>query len=204
MRSRVRPTYDVHAFKVKCNRGPLTIASGGNGYQGFSYDFRLSDFPNAAELGVLYDQYMIKYVKFYFVCPSNVTTVMEGINSVIGMPQITLVRDHDDATAPASSEAGLNSIREYSKSKSFTFSADRNVCKVGIKPAILSEVYRSGVSTTYSPKFRQWIDCTTTDVPHYGLKGVARLPLFTGTVPGSNGYDIDLFATYYVVCRGTR
>lgn len=197
-------SYNMHAYKVKANLGPLTITAP-NQFQGFAYTFSLDQLPNYLELTALYDQYMLRFIKLYIVARSTNMSYMETINAPkVGTPQLICVVDYDDAGIPASSEAGMNSIREYSRSRSFIYGTGKaQTFKIGLKPATLSMAWRTAVSTAYSPKWNQYVDCDNANMQHFGLKGVLHIPVSPG---GALPADVlfDVFATFYVNMKTTR
>lgn len=192
---------NIHHFKRKVVLDALTIATGSNGYASFGMNFQLSTLSGYTEFTTLFDQYRINRIKVYIVARQNTVSLMEGVNSAVGSIQGIFCTDHDDSSAPSADNAGMNTLRERDKSRSFIFGVNQ-VYTHALVPATLSEVYRTGVATAYSPKFRARIDCDIPDVPHYGLKGVVRVPLNTGAMPGP--VQLDVYATYYITCFDVR
>lgn len=192
---------NVRYFKRKCKVGSITTNTGG--YVGGSIVFRLDSLPGYTEFTSLFDQYCIRYVKLYFVSRGVNLSIIESINNqAMGMPNIITVRDYDDNTAPSSDEAGYNTLREYSKSKTFSFTTDNRVFTIGIVPSILSENYRTGVTTAYSPKFKQYLDCSYPDVPHYSIKYCINIPN-NGSLSTPQA-SFDVYATYYLSFKTIR
>lgn len=192
----------VRFFKRKCKIG--TITTNAFGYSGGSIVFRLDQLPNYNEFTSLFDQYCIRYVKVYIVHRALNLSIMETANDFtrVGFPNIISVRDYDDNTAPTSDEAGYNTLREYSKSKTFTYTSERRVYEIGIVPAVLSETYRTGLTTAYAPKFKSYLDCAFPDVPHYAIKYVVNAPNNGGgTTPN---VIFDVYATYYLSFKTIR
>jgi len=192
---------NVHTFIRKARYGVISLAQFGTGYSAFGYTFALSNAPGYTELTTLYDQFRINWVKLWIVCRFNVTTQNEAGALALGMPQMIYHVDSDDATAPAASDAGMDTIRECRNSKGFSFGTNRT-CSIFIRPAVLASAYETAVTTAYSPRYGQWIDCQNSNTPHYGLKGVLQIPLVSGTLP--NKYDFDVFATYSISMRAPR
>lgn len=201
-RALVSRSTNTHHFKTRCVVGTIPISAGGLGYASFGISPKLSDLPNSAELGVLYDKYRIDYVKYYIVNRSTNLNMTENYNTLVGFPQLIAVHDDDDATAPSASETGMNEIRQYAKSKFFVFTSTARVFKMGFKPAVLGERYRGVASTSYTPMYHQFIDMTDRDVPHYGFKGVIQSPYTGANFPATVTFDV--YATFYVTCSGTR
>lgn len=199
----VRSSLNCHRFKRECNLGPLTIYGGGNGYSGFGIKFQFDNLPNYQEFTNLYDQYRIDRISLRFVARTNTVTVMEGLNHSVGSIQGIFCTDHDDAAGPASSEAGWNEMRERVKSRTHIFGMNQ-VFKHKLVPAIASEVYKTALTTAYAPKFHQRLDVAFPDIPHFGVKGLLRLPLTTGVVPIGLDIPIDVYASYYFTMFDVR
>lgn len=192
----------TYLFKRKCSLGTVTVTAATGGYVGAAQQFRIDQLPNVSEFTTLFDQYTIRYVKWYLVLRSTGTSMVESaVNGSIGMPNLIVVRDYDDATVPASSNVGYDELREFNKAKTFCFTAERRCFRIGIKPAVLSEVYRSGVATSYVPKFNQRIDCVTADVPHFGLRYVIQVPT---TALLTYAVTFDIYATFYLAMSNVR
>lgn len=73
--------------------------------------------------------------------------------------------DHNDETADT-----LTTLKDSMKTKTHMFSNNSPEFSIQLKPAIQSEMYKSSVTTAYTPKWGQWIPTTDPGVPHYGLK----------------------------------
>lgn len=158
--SRVNRQKDLHFF----TRYSLATTVTGNAIfapwsQGFTY--ALSQVPNVSEFANMFDRYKITYVKHYFTLMIDPSAQSASTASV---PQIYYVRDYDDSTAITPTQ-----MREHGKMRRLALSVGKTV-GIGIRPAVLNEIYRSAISTTYEPKWNVWIDMATTDVPYYGLK----------------------------------
>ena len=76
--------------------------------------------------------------------------------------------DHNDITADT-----LATMKDSMKTKTHMFTNDKPEFSIQLKPAIQSEMYRSSVTTAYTPKWGQWIPTVDKEVPHYGLKAYA-------------------------------
>jgi len=198
--TRVPKASNIHTFKRKCRLNTIQIPNLSNGYQAFGYTFNLNQLPNYTELTVLYDSYRINWVKLYIVNRFNVTTQNENSSLAFGSPWMIYVVDHDDATAPASSEAGMDTLRECKNAKLKFFSPKR-AHSIMIKPAILYQSYETALTSAYTAKQGQWVDCNYFP-PQYGLKGIVNVPLNSGTMPYTANFDV--FATFSVSMKDPR
>lgn len=194
---------NVHRFKRKVALPPLVIYGGTNGYVGFALKFALSDLPGSSDFTSLFDQYRIDLIKIYLVSRTNSVSIMEGLNNRVGTVQGIFCTDHDDSTGPTSDENGMNEMRERDKSRSFIFGQSQ-VYKHVLKPAIATEVFRTALTTAYAPRFSPKLDMSFADVPHFGFKGVVKIPITSGVVPAGLDLPIDVYATYYLTCYDVR
>lgn len=165
-----------------------TLQSSATGTISGAYSFTLDDMTNYGELQALFDQYKITHVQVVFVPKYNMSNVTDK-----QLPILHVFRDYDDATAPSLT---LNTFLENTKVKSRVL--DKPV-SISLSPASLTEVYRGPATTSYSPKWNQWIDMAHADVDHYGIKYLIE----------DNGFaaseDIcDIYFTMTVSLRGWR
>lgn len=150
--------------------------------------FSMNQIINYGEFTSLFDRYMISHVqvKIYMKSSPDAQTA-----TTAWQPRIWWIKDYDD-NGPAS----ISDMREHAKAKSAVLRTDRPIV-INIKPAILSAVYRTALTTGYSPKWNTWIDCANIDVPHYGLKWV--VDRFDNL-----NYTLQFETTYWVRCKDTR
>lgn len=151
----------VYSFKRRWIGNPILPIAGGSSANGAT-TFSLSNVRNASEFGNLFDQYMITHATITFTLIVD-TGAQIAANATI--PTLYWCNDFDDSTPPPDA----NELRERQGCKIRYLRPGVPVtCRV--KPACLDQVYRSTVATAYSPQWRQWVDCSTMDVPHYGIK----------------------------------
>lgn len=185
---RVNVNKDVHFFKRSFFSGTINGSATHNPYLEGLY-FTFSQLPNVSEFSSLFDRYMITHAKVYYhlkIDPSAQTA------STATFPKMYIVKDYDDSAVPAS----LNALREHSKCYYKVMTPNRPVV-INIKPAILDTLYRSAVSSSYSPKWRQWVDMANTDVPHYGWKiGIDDLT--------NTNYKVECEVKLWFACKDTR
>lgn len=182
-----RSNVTTHSFSRKTALSSIVGNVAYSPYQSFT-GIRLSYLTNASEFGALYDQYRINWVKVQFwlrIDPSAQTA------AAASQPKLYWFRDQDDQILASQSE-----MRERSNLKIAVLRTDRPVT-IWIKPNVLSETFRGTATTSYSPKFGQWLDMTTNDVEHYGIK--YNIDFLTNT-----NYVVDVESTYYFQCKNTR
>lgn len=99
---------------------------------------------------------------------AGIASVAGGANWNESNPLLYFKIDHNDITADT-----LNTMKESMKTKTHMISNDKPEFSIQLKPAIQTEMYRSSVTTAYTPKWGQWIPTNDPTVPHYGLKAYA-------------------------------
>lgn len=156
-------------------------------YRGLA--FRLSDLQDYTELAALYDQYMITKVVLDFQW-TLVAVGTSGLNPSYA-PQLNLVKDYDDDSTPDAAyirSSGRNIRKRLTANNPF---------RIAITPAINMSAYQSLTTNGYIPKWKQRIDMSDIDVPHYGAK-VQIL------CPATNNGFVQITARYYVSAFQTR
>lgn len=108
------------------------------------------------------------------------------------MPKLYWIKDFDDGGTPAS----INELREHSKCQYRVLNPNKPIV-IGLKPSTLSLGYRSALTNTFTPRWRQWIDMATIDVPHYGFK--IAIDDLTNT-----NYKVDFEYKMWFKCKDTR
>lgn len=198
-----RPNINVHSFKRMLagdftNWSTGTVRDGcsriaGNAVNlpwlgGFQLN-GLSSVLNTGEFTALFDQYRIDKLVLKFYLKIDPGAQAAGAANV---PRLYYYRDRDDST-PATS---LNEIRENGRGRLVPLSLYRPVTIV-CRPNTLGLIYQSSVSSTYSPKFGQWIDCSNPGTPHYTWK--MAIDDLTNT-----NYRVDVEGEVFFTCRQSR
>lgn len=134
----------------------------------FSIDTQLSDLLSSSELTQIADKYKINWVKVRMFATSN--TASAGGTSQL--PSVLWSIDGDDAAVPASTTAGLESIREKMGSKLRQFKQNGSAINVFYKPKIVNTVGgTAGAATAAGVMNAPFLDCNSPSIPHYGVKG---------------------------------
>lgn len=131
--------------------------------------FQLSDLTNYTELTSVFDQYRLVKVLYRWVITKNTDWVTTAANR--GFPvRILWAHDFNDSTPPTTTDmmqrAGMREIYMHGDEKP----ASRWYT---LNPAMLVVGYESSTNSSYTPKWRQWIDISSYSTPHYGLKWYA-------------------------------
>lgn len=170
-----------------------------NSFNATAMTFDLAQVISPTEFGNLFDQYRIDRVEVhlrwngYSVLSDLSVAGANNITSLTGLaPVLYYKRDYDDANVPAD----LNVLNEAAKTRRFTMKPDKDYV-INITPAVLTEIYRTSVSTSYAPKFKQVLDMGAQNIPHYGLK----LGTLKQQVPLGR---INIHLKYYFTCFNTR
>lgn len=146
----------VHTFK-RTVLGVWTIAAGTTSPQ--SIAFALNAISDFGQWTGLYDQYRINNVKVK-VIPRTTNDSLQANER----GNVYSFIDYTDIDTSGLTEAFA--LQNYGVKVTRTTSTHtRALC-----PAIASVNYRTGFAYGYSPKWKQWIDMSNTDVPHFGLK----------------------------------
>lgn len=171
----------------------------------FSLSFSLDDLPNKTEFTTLFDQYMITGVMLQIkmipvpessgplnVDPTSATTYYN--NNVNWYPTIWYTPDHDDTT-----NLTLAQIKEYERVRHKVLSPRRETT-IMLRPTILTQLYRTSVTTGYGVSGRRFIDMGQTNVPHYGFKCVIDME----GQPPRRDFTFKINAKYYFRCKNVR
>lgn len=201
-RSRIgRAPITVHNFvRRDANSYTTTVLTGTNGV-GAGQNFTFDSIVNATEFGGLYDQYKIWKIVVEFKLHTNPNSdyVTDGGATAtlapVTFPTLYVVNDHDDSSTP-----DLNTIRQYARTKRFVL-APNKIIRWSIRPTVLQLGYRTGVTSTYLPKYNQWVDMTNLDVPHYGMKFYIDND---NLVLGGQGLVVRREVKYYFSCKDVR
>lgn len=172
-------------------------------YHSRGMDFRLDMLPNYTDFSSLFDSYRINKIVLYFTFAGNSNATYDTHFRNM-LPEMMYVIDDDDATAPASSEAGWNTLQEYSRSKFIQIgSKGKSMYTIVLYPSILGMAYESLTTTAYMPLRGKFIDMEDVAVPHYGLKYTIRIPRMQS---GGNAvkFSYNISAKYYITCRFPR
>lgn len=186
---RVNLRNQVHFFKRSCGllSQAQSIAIGGVYTTAFS--FKLADLPGVGDFENLFDFYRISFVKLHFQLS---TTPDAGAAATASYPVMYYTRDYDDAAVPLS----INDIYQRGNMKRVVLHPNKLVT-VTLKPAVNDLVYKTALASSYTPKWREWIDMSNTDVPHFGLK----IGLENWTHPSAG---LFVRAEYWFQCKGTQ
>lgn len=158
--------------------------------------FQLADIPSYAEFSSLFDRYRLNAVKVTFIIGVNIAYNGSGQNY---LPRLHSVIDYDDNTNASS----LDDLMQYQSYKLKQFTASKMKISRYIRPKTAGLMYKTGVTSGYSVTKPPWIDLTTGDVPHYGLKWAFEIGGAFGSDPPT-GTKISEYRTYYFQVKDVR
>jgi len=160
--------YNVHAYRRMCTPTTIDTSATGSSYDQ-SLVFSLDQVRGNSELTALYDQYMITGVKVMFQLVTNpdsgtITNSSSSANATNFYPKLMYCRDYDNTTVETPNE-----LRERNSTRIRVLQPNK-VVSVFIRPAVRNNIHLDGITPASSPIWGQWLDCSSTQVPHYGLK----------------------------------
>lgn len=185
---------DSYKFKRSVSIGSIG-ANAGTGEAYWAGTFSLAQLPGYNDFTTLFDRYKITFVQLQFYLKYDPASGVAdpGTNQANAThPCMYIIKDYDDANAPTS----INELRQHAKCKQIILNGTK-IIKYNIRPATLTETYRTGVTSTYSPNWKQWVDMANTDTPYYGVKFAVE------NMFGTN-QTIQIRATYWFECKDTR
>lgn len=150
-----------------------------------------------AEFSALFDRYKINKVvtKVWIRNGPDAQNLNNGNNS--WYPKFHWYRDTDDTSIPASVDA----MRQVGRLRTRVMTPDKPITLVCI-PNILATNYATAVSSSYTPKYKQWIDFDYTNTLHLGWKyAIDNIP---STVGNLTPYAFDMEHTYYFQCKDVQ
>lgn len=155
--------------------------------------FQVNLLQNISDLSSLYDQYRITKVVAYLDW-SPLDGAAQAFSQAENMysPIVMFIRDYDDSNILTTAE-----MKERATTRQFRMRPGITK-KIALTPAVLQEIYRSGSTAAYAPKWKQKLDMANLDVPHYGLK------FSVSNLNTANLGKITIRFKYYVSCYNTR
>lgn len=183
------------------------LSTSASGYKGIAFNIYFTQLPNYTDFVNLYDDYKINFVKLRVIHhATNLSLIESANNQDVAMPEVYFVHDDNDVTAPASTLAGANEMREVAKCKVHYYTGEKRVARFGFKPNVLVENYKTALTTGYTPAYNRWISTTDVALPYYAVKLMFYQPNLQGA-GGLTASQIAVFtveAEYYFQCRGVR
>lgn len=159
-------------------------------YQDPNGHFQFTSLPNYTEFSNLFDQYKVTFLSVSYFLEQDPSAQTAATSFY---PKVYWVRNYDQVTTPLLS---LNQMREHTRMRMRILTPTRPVT-IKYKPNILSESYRTGSSTGFTPRYNQWIDMEATNQIHLGRS--VCIDDLTNT-----NYKVRVLVKVWFACRGTQ
>lgn len=134
--------------------------------QDVAVQFALSDTQGSTELTNLFDSFRITKIQYRWVLTRTpdwaTTSTLRGYSV-----RVTWCHDFN-------SSSPITRAAQYQRAnlREEMLSVDKPETKwYTLKPAVLGQMWESAVATSYSPKWKQWLDTGDSATPHYGILG---------------------------------
>lgn len=152
--------------------------------------FKLDNIYNRASYADIFGQYKInkiivniRYKMNGQVAYDNVTSSMNEIN-----PLLYYKVDLNDDTADS-----LETLKASARTQTQQITNNKPEVTIVLVPAVLEEIYKSAIASTYAPKTGQWLTTDDLSVPHFGLKLNLVGPSGSPLNPGSCSIEVKYY-----------
>lgn len=166
------------------------------GFSSSSMSFSLNKLVLPGEFTSLFDQYQIVKTETTFQPDIQMVNQLVGSNvtNAFILPKVYVIRDYDNV-GTITEDVGKERQDVIIKQATQKFT-------VSIVPQVSREVYRSSVTSAYEIPFKLvWLDCTTNDIPHYGLRyGITP----SGSVTNNVKFRYKIRSRYWVRFKNVR
>jgi len=196
-RNRISIPRQSHTFTERVIEEDNLVVNGA----GFFKTFSLDQIYNSTAYQKLFEYYKLnkvivtlRYKAAMNPHQDNVTATTQSVNET--NPVIWFKVDHNDITTQT-----LPEMKASTRTKEIQFTNNRPKIEIVLKPAVITEAYKSTVQSTYIPKWGQYLTTGDPTVPHYGLKMYA-----TGSAaPGTPSYgSIIVTKQLYFTCKNNE
>lgn len=166
-----------------------------------SHVFALQDIVNADEFGALFDQYRIDKVIVTYQLLNNpsaanaLNTLGNNPSGTNWYPTVWSMVDYDDAAT-----TNIEEMKQRIGVKRQIMRPDK-IIRFIVRPKLQVQVYKTALTTGYAPK-SMFVDMTTRDISHYGLKTV----IDTSGLDPNDSYPFVIRQTrqYFFTCKNVR
>lgn len=157
-----------HSFVERAEAERSLTIDTETGATGVFESFSLSKMKQQSDYANIFEFYRIDKVVVTFRYKggnAGIASVVNGVNWNESNPLLYFKVDHNDIISDT-----IDTMKESLKTKTHMFTNSKPEFSISLKPAVQQEMYRSSVTTAYTPKWGQWIPTSDPSVPHYGLK----------------------------------
>lgn len=176
----------VHHFM---RRNTTSVSYPGAAIYRNSIGMTLDYLPNYTEFTNLYDLFRLNFVVATFR-PRFDISAQTPTNAIY--PRLYWARDQTDENPPAT----LAELQQYQRCKMAVITPVKGVT-IKFKPNVVDNVYGSTLTTSWSPKFKQWIESAQHQTRHYGVKYV--IDMWSSAIT-----NIDIEYKVYFSCKSVR
>lgn len=190
----------AHFFKRHFYQSNVTIVTGATGQaNGAIYSNGITSMstttsaglismPNVSEFTNLFDKYRLLGYSIRFIPRYNSVDQATG-NALI----CNYVYDSDDNTVITS----LSDLMQYPNVKSVGITSTKGLTLFVKYPCVAPMVYNGLTTTAYAVKRSPWLDLSSAEAPHWGIKLI-----FTGNASAT--YVFDIKCSWYFAMKDVR
>lgn len=199
---------NYHKFKRHVNLGSIFNLVMSNNAQSPVFTPKFSDMNGYAEFAALFDEWKLDKVVLHFeptfdgkdaynpMYSSATPPVINNNGLDSSLKYLRTIVDYNDSTAIANEGEAFEyqAMKSHRLGKPFT---------VTLYPKILTEAYRSALTTSYYSSKPRFISTSDSGQPHYGLK--CWLNPTTVNIDGNVNKSIyNVTGDYYFTCRNVK
>ena len=179
----------VHSFTRKSTQA-LAVTNA-VGIVNYANMYTLAQLPNYSEFTALFDMYRINKIEITWIYDHNsgdvATSAGVAANANMGVPNIVIVTDYDDASA-------LSVINDYLQYEPCRICRLDKPVRHTLRPHTAVAVY-NGAFSGYGNDRARWIDCDSSAAEHYGCKWAVDATMCN--IAGSAAVRIGTLNVYY-------
>lgn len=163
--------------------------------------FALNQLPNYAEFTALFDMFRIKKIEITWIYDHNSgdvsTAAGVAANANMGLPNLYVVTDYDDATV-------LSAAADYLQYEPCKITRMDKQVRWTIYPHLAVSAY-NGAWTGYKNEKSGWLDASSANIQHYGCKWAIDASMCNITAGASVRIGtLNVYYKYFVDFKLTR
>jgi len=176
-----------------------TLNLDGNLITTVGISFSLDQIAQSASYSKLFEYYRIDKVicEFRYKTSGNYANSSLSGNPINEInPTLIFKVDHNDIdldTVPV--------LMKSTKTKEKQLTNNQPNFSIQIKPAVLTELYKTSLTSAYAPKWDLWLNMDDLGVPHYGLKININMPT---PISGVDYGELRLYSKIYFSCKNNE
>ena len=134
----------------------------------------LDTLPGYSDITNLFDQYRINAMELSLRPFQTVEVASAAGHQPPVSAMVYWCNDYDDAAPFPASNTGVQQIRERVGVKERSLFTNTPI-RIQCKPRIAISAYGSGAFGDYASMKDQWLDCSSPDIQHYGIKYIIEV-----------------------------